>query len=100
MLHFQGKSERKKAEGEMDDRRQAITAEQITARLRANRRVEEVEAGGGVGGGDRLLEELYRGCEAPGDCSNPRKHVNTAVPEERSFQSQDGTEDTPNRKVF
>lgn len=51
MLHFQGKSERKKAEGEMDDRRQAITAEQITARLRANRRVEEVEAGGGVGVG-------------------------------------------------
>lgn len=51
---LQGKSERKKAEGEMDGRRQTITAEQITARLRANRRVEEVEeveaAAGGAGG--------------------------------------------------
>lgn len=52
------------AEGEMDGRRQTMTAEQITARLRANRRVEEVEAAaggaGGLRGGDRLLEELYR----------------------------------------
>lgn len=52
MLHLRASRERKKAEGEMDGRRQTITAEQITARLRANRRVEEVEAAAaaGVGG--------------------------------------------------
>lgn len=54
----------------MDDRRQTITAEQITAGLRANRRVEEA-AGVVGGGGDRLLEELCRGLRPWRDYSNP-----------------------------